>query len=1064
MIRIRLNLLALIAAVSVAALWGPERACADAQDRWAALATPVFRTYSQDDGLPHPVAQAITEDTDGFIWVGTQEGLARWDGYHFRAYKPLAGDPCALPDSLIVTLHLDPRGRLWVGTSAGGLAVYDRERECFKSYGGGPGGLSNLNVKALADDGAGGLWVGTNGGLDHLDPASGRVTSLHHQSGDSSSLPDDHIFALLRDHSGVLWVGTSGGLVRSTDVGARFTAVALGGAPSQPVGVGSLFEDSEGRVWIGTLNDGAFVVAANRGENAMPLPVIATGSSAAALRGQRVFTIAQAARDEIWLGTYSRGIVVVNVQTGQTHPVTHNALVRQSLPDESVWALHVDRAGAMWVATNAGLSRLTSPASGAALTLFSAPSSAHALTAPNLLALAVASDGNVWAGLTAKGIDIIDPLRGRVMNVPPDPSKPTLALPASNVSAFTEMPNGTMYVGTTRGLYRTDLTGGRTTHLMVPGRDPLAAIRGLFFADGRLWIAGYDDGIWSMVPEGGLGAMVEHFDAAQITDRRGTVFAKGLAGDLWIGTRNGLNRLDLATRQIERILPDRTNPAALPVGFVAGLVLDHAGRLWVGTMGGGIAVLTGREQGRPVFRRIDTAQGLPDDNIDSLVLDNGGRIWAATDNGIAVIDPKDFSIHALHRADGVEISSYWDSSAAVTASGELVFGGVGGLTVIRPERFQPWAYRPKIVLTDAQTGGKPVNVDRSEPRGIARQLLVQPDANRLTVEFSALDYSAPELNRYAYWLEGFDRGWVEAPASRRLVAYMNLPPGKFTLHLRGSNRSGAWTETALDIPIRVLPAWFQTLTFKFALACVALVSVWVMVQSRTLYLRRRQRELELLVSARTSELTERTAELEQSKMRIEQIAYQDMLTGLPNRRLFTDDLRSLTALVERQGNDFALLMIDLDRFKQINDTLGHDAGDALLVEAAIRMREALRVSDRLARLGGDEFAVLITDLSDSVPMAQDAVDSVCRRLIDCFSYPIAFKGEEMKTSASIGAAMCPACGNTPEALYKAADLALYEAKRAGRQTWRWHSRTMSVSAPASLLHDMNAGTAGIARV
>jgi diguanylate cyclase (GGDEF)-like protein len=184
------------------------------------------------------------------------------------------------------------------------------------------------------------------------------------------------------------------------------------------------------------------------------------------------------------------------------------------------------------------------------------------------------------------------------------------------------------------------------------------------------------------------------------------------------------------------------------------------------------------------------------------------------------------------------------------------------------------------------------------------------------------------------------------------------------------------------------------------------------------------------------QVAERTAELEKSKRQIELIAYQDALTGLPNRRMFIADFQKHLVLESRRAGRFALLLIDLDHFKQINDTLGHDAGDAMLVESAARLQNAVRHSDCLARLGGDEFAILLTE---TVDMA--AAEAICLRIVESFTAPIPFNGIEMRTSPSIGMALYPAHGTTQDTLYKAADLALYEAKAAGRNTWRWHDPT-----------------------
>jgi diguanylate cyclase (GGDEF)-like protein len=179
---------------------------------------------------------------------------------------------------------------------------------------------------------------------------------------------------------------------------------------------------------------------------------------------------------------------------------------------------------------------------------------------------------------------------------------------------------------------------------------------------------------------------------------------------------------------------------------------------------------------------------------------------------------------------------------------------------------------------------------------------------------------------------------------------------------------------------------------------------------------------------------------------VEQLAYHDALTGLANRRLFTDNILALLEQAARQRRRFALLMIDFDKFKQINDTLGHDAGDALLVAAGHRLQSTLRVSDRVARLGGDEFAILLDDLGGTHVEQLAIIDSVCQRVVDSFTESVPFKESKIRTSASIGVAIYPDHGSSREELCKSADLALYEAKRSGRNGWRYYIRN-SAEAP-----------------
>ena len=242
----------------------------------------------------------------------------------------------------------------------------------------------------------------------------------------------------------------------------------------------------------------------------------------------------------------------------------------------------------------------------------------------------------------------------------------------------------------------------------------------------------------------------------------------------------------------------------------------------------------------------------------------------------------------------------------------------------------------------------------------------------------------------------------------------------------------------LKVPIRVLPAWYQTIWFQFGVALAGLIAVVVLVQARTALLRRHEQQLERQVAERTSELHQRTVELRESKLQLEHFAFFDALTGLPNRRMFTEDFRKFLAHARRAGGRFALLLIDLDGFKNINDTLGHDAGDALLIETGSRLRAIARETDCVARLGGDEFVILLAE-----GHAAAGIDAVCRRIVESFTIAIPYNGADIATTCSIGVAECPDHGETQESLYKAADLALYDAKRAGRNTWHKYGAAAS---------------------
>lgn len=167
---------------------------------------------------------------------------------------------------------------------------------------------------------------------------------------------------------------------------------------------------------------------------------------------------------------------------------------------------------------------------------------------------------------------------------------------------------------------------------------------------------------------------------------------------------------------------------------------------------------------------------------------------------------------------------------------------------------------------------------------------------------------------------------------------------------------------------------------------------------------------------------------------IRHLAHHDTLTGLPNRKLFNDRLSITLARVKRSGRMAALMFVDFDRFKEINDTFGHAAGDEVLQEAGRRLRAVLRESDTVARLGGDEFTIILEDVSDA-----GRVRTVAEKIRQTFSEPVRTgDGIEVAVTPSTGIALYPVDADNIDALLKAADSAMYDAKAAGRNAYRFY--------------------------
>jgi diguanylate cyclase (GGDEF)-like protein len=1006
------------------------RQAAPAQTTYA---DTVFQHLDERDGLATPAISAFAQDGDGFLWVGTQGGMSRWDGYHFRNYQAALGVPGALPDDLVQALYGDPQGRLWVGTN-GGLALYDRERDQFITFPAKAGDLVHAGVWAIVSDGANGLWIGTPIGLAHLDIASGHYTNFHPKGPEAAALVGSPVRALLRDASGSLWVGTDKGLFRGDEAEKSFTAVALPQTKGLAPVVWSLCRGSDGRLWLGT-DHGALVMDAVAGtvravEETMPAVI---SGERVTLQDEPVEKITEAGPGVVWLGTHAHGIVAVDTHTFKTHRIVHDVALASSLAGDSIQALYRDREGVVWVGTLRGVNR-TDPTRTGVFT-FSGDSSNKDRIADGDVYAVLAEPSRIWLGLGNHGVDLFDLNGARAGALRPDPSHPRSALPKGHIQGLADGRPGTVYIGSEHGLYQADQDGQHLERVRCSGTlQP--NVRTILYQGDRLWV-GARDGLWELDAPGGKGGSLRRAVLREpLTDNRIRALAVGVGGrELWVATEHGLNRIDQVTREVERILPDPSNPTALAAGFLSSLLVDHQGRLWVSTFGGGINLLEGSDSaGRPRFRRL--VEGLPNANIDVLLEGPDGRIWASTDAGIISIDPQTFKIQVLlQQPDGVAIAAYWNNSGAVSKSmGMLLFGGLGGLTAVRPARLNRWDYIPPVVVTDARIGGRQVSESAFNQQREGQPVTIAPDANSLMVEFAALDYTAPQHNRYAYRLDGFDQQWITTDPTRRLASYTNLPPGNYQLELRGSNRVGAWGKV-LTVKIRVLPAWYQTIWAKIAFALAGLLLLAGGFQVGTAYLRARQRALEEL-----------TAELQESKLQLEQLAYSDSLTGLPNRRMFNECFRRLLALKQRQKGIFALLVIDLDAFKQINDTHGHDVGDAVLVEVARRLTKMVRASDCFARVGGDEFFMLLSE-----PGAMAAVEYVCGRMVAGFAEPVVFRDLALPVTVSIGAALYPNGGETQDSLYKSADLALYRVKRDGGNGWHLQDAEMEASGQLPLL-------------
>jgi PAS domain S-box-containing protein len=823
-------------ALLVAACLAAGSAWAREDSAWHGLADKVFHLVARNADLPNAVIPfSMTQDASGFLWVGGDNGLLRWDGYQFHDYGPDPTVPNGLLSADVWVLHRDPRGQLWVGTTSGGLARYDSATQRLYCVGLASTHCQGQKVWSIADDGAGGLWVATGAGLYRLDSSGKTIGQWHHLLGHDATFLEDAVLTVMRDHNGDVWIGSESGLARSVGGKSDFAAVTFHG--DQVHSAAKLLEDSAGRLWIGTRQEGAFVVTLDRTQ---ARSIAATAPSHSSEIAAEITALLEISPGRMWLGTFNRGIVEVDSATLHTKRIVHDPFVPDSLAGDSVQSLFRDNSGLVWVGTADGLSQYDPGASGI-MTFFGAAGRHDGLSSPSIQSVLAAPDGSLWAGMQGDGFVVLDPSGRRASG-----------LAGYRVFAMTPAPAGGVLLGTDGGLFLADATGRHVQRLTIPDVSATIDVRTVRNVNGAVWVARRDGGLWKLqISADGKVSVLQQEAGSRLTNGVVDSIAAAPDGRIAIGTDQGFNLLDPATDSVERIMADPGAPGSLDPGWVPTFASDRHGRLWVGTSNG-LDILEGRDDsGRPRFRRLGTADGLPNASIDSLQVDRQGQVWASTDNGLAVIDPETFKVRALQRADGVAITNFWSDSGAVTAMGEVVFGGVGGVTMVAEGALETWRFRPPVVITAARIGGKPALVGT----GPDATLMVPADGNSLAIEFSSLDFSAPASNRYSYRLEGFDGGWIETDSTHRVAAYTNLPPGRYQFRLRGTNRNGVWTEPDTTLGVQVAPAWYQTLLFRLAAAVGAVFILLALMRGSTAILRRRQRYLERQVAERTAELS-----------------------------------------------------------------------------------------------------------------------------------------------------------------------------------------------------------------
>ena len=852
-----------------------------------------FEQISLEDGLAQVSVWDIMQDSSGFLWIGTEGGLHRYDGHNFELFTAEPFDTTSLSRGFVRGMDEAQNGDLWVATNAGGLNRLDPETGRAVHYRHRPGDTTSLASDVLGDvieTEAGDVWVATvDAGLDRLKPGSdGHFIHYRNVLGASTTLSADLTPSLKEDPDGHVWVSTANGASRvdpETGTVERFfhePGTEGGGAR---VVYGFYFPPETPNIaWLATSSG---LVRLNYRTHAVERFRVAPSEDGLDPRN-RLRTVVPDPQNPtvLWAAGPGAGVVRFDVRAEAYTVYRHDPRDANSLSTNYALTLFADRSGMMWVGTkSAGVNKF----SPGALDFSHLRSGSQGL-APGVVYRGLYEDrtGTLWAASwessTVTHLTQFDPQTGRSRHYSHNPSDPH-SLQRGPISALAEDPSGHLWVGhwgpDGAGLSRIDRTTGqvrRFQYARTPENRKRNAVNSLLptAADPHILWVGSKGGLSRLNTRTGqlthvpleVNGTKNPYLTSLHEDTNGTLWARAQAG-----SQAGLVRIDDGRARVAAA-HDPTDTTTISSNFIFDITErdGEPGILWLGTQGGGLNRYDTRTG---TARHYTEEDGLANNTVYAVLEDERGTLWLSTNGGISNFDPETETFENFGLDDGLISLEYNGYTFDKGRGGTLYFGSPEGITAFVPEQLEVNETRPQVAITGLQlfndpigSGGahSPLDAPLSETGTIA----LAHDQNQLTFSYAALHFDNPEKNKYAYRLVGYEEEWVEA-GTRREATYTNLPPGDYRFTVKAANSDGVWSNAPASVALRIAPPWWRTWPayLGYVLLMVGGLSAAFYGQRRRL--ERRQRELEETVDERTSALRREKQKTEEQAERLREM-------------------------------------------------------------------------------------------------------------------------------------------------------------------------------------------------
>ena len=942
-----------------------------------------FSHISTDDGLSQSTINDILQDSRGFLWFATDDGLNRYDGYNFEVFKNIPGDSTSLSSNITTGLIEDFEGNIWVATNGGGLNRFDRKKERFERFRYNPedeNSVTNNFITALYQDFTGVILIGTREGLNIFDPYTKRFNRykasvnntevMGHNHLHAEALGHDHINDVIKDEEGKIWIATqTGGLYRFDRFEESFTRFGSGDDSGlNDNWVTTLQLDRSGTLWVGTQNNGLYRYDHGT-ETFQNFRYSASGQNN--ISHNWVLSIFEDQYGSLWVGTMN-GLNLMDRGNGSFSNISQEEPTY--LSNYSITSLFEDKSGVFWIGTRDGaLNKLVR--STESFTVYQhEPGNPNSISNNHVWAVLEGTEGDVWLGTHGGGLNRLDPDTRQTIRYRHNPDDPA-SISDNFVNDLIEDRRGNIWIATTNGLNRYDAETNRFFHYKYDSENPNSISSNQITAlmedsEGIIWIGTLNNGLNSYDTETGEIRRYKHDanDPESLSHNKVWSMYEDSNGNFWLGTHGyGLNRYDRENDSFYHYKYLYGDPTTISDNFINFIFEDKNESLWIGTING----LNRFDPETQQFTRYTTANGLPNNVIYGIIEDDRGHLWLSTNRGIADFNPNTGTSRNYGVGDGLPGNEYRFGASHRGESGRMYFGGINGAVVFESDSIRDNPYKPPVALTNFQIFNRDVGIGEDsflkESISETRDILISHRESVFSFEYAALHFASPRHNQYAFKLEGFEDEW-QYVGNRRFTSYTNLPAGKYRFRVKAANKDGVWNETGSTIDLEITPPVWQTwwayglYGFMFTGFLIGVIQFRVNKEKlKKQRLLARKQELE-------KEVETRTLELAQEKERREELLH----SILPGN--IADELIAKGKSEPKKYDEVTILFTDFENF---TETASSMSASRLVSE----LNEIFEVFDRILDKNGVEKIKTIGDSYMAVGGVPDLVPDHALRIV-----------------------------------------------------------------------------------